>query len=159
MGIELAIGDAAPNFTLPTNGGGEISLANLKGNMVVLYFYPKDNTPGCTTEAIAFSDLKNQFDSLGVTIIGVSKDSVKKHETFITKQNLKIILGSDPEGIVIEKYGVWVLKKNYGREYMGIERSTYLIDTRGKIAHIWPKVRVKNHAQTVLDVAKASHVD
>ena len=152
----MDIGDKARPFTLPTDGGGEISLSDLKGNMAVLYFYPKDNTPGCTTEAIAFSALKKEFDSLGVKIVGVSKDSVRKHDNFKAKHDLNIILASDETGQMIEDYGVWVLKKLYGREYMGIERATYLLDKSGKVLQAWRKVRVKGHAEAVLDAAKSA---
>lgn len=154
MNKPLEPGDIAPSFTLPTNGGGEFSIPDPTGRMVVLYFYPKDSTPGCTIEAIDFSTLKPSFDALGATIVGVSKDSIKRHENFVAKQNLTIPLGSDENGEVLEKYGVWKEKKNYGRVYMGIERSTFLIDETGKILHIWRKVRVKNHAQTVLEMVQ-----
>ena len=152
----MDIGDKAPSFTLPIDGGGEISLSDLKGGMAVLYFYPKDNTPGCTTEAIAFSTLKKEFDSLGVKIIGISKDSVRKHDNFKAKHDLNIILASDASGQMIEDYGVWVLKKLYGREYMGIERATYLLGGDGKVLQVWRKVRVKGHAEAVLDAAKSA---
>ncbi|HHL43305.1 MAG TPA: thioredoxin-dependent thiol peroxidase [Hellea balneolensis] len=154
MTHKLEPGDMAPAFTLPTNGGGEYSIPDSDARMVVLYFYPKDSTPGCTTEAIDFSTLKHKFDKLGVKIVGVSKDSVKRHDNFVAKQNLTITLASDEQGDILDKYGVWVEKKNYGRVYMGIERSTFLIGADGKIAHIWRKVRVKNHAQDVLDMVK-----
>ena len=149
----------APDFTLPasgpTDGNGEITLSSLRTNMVVLFFYPKDMTPGCTTEAIAFSSLKKDFDALGVKIIGISKDSVARHDKFIAKHDLNMALAADEDGKVCEAYGIWVLKKLYGREYMGIERSTFLIGTDGKIAQIWRKVRVKNHAEAVLEAAQA----
>jgi len=150
----MEIGQSAPDFTLPTNGDGEIKLSDLHGNMVVLYFYPKDMTPGCTTEAIAFSTLKKDFDALGVKIIGVSKDKPARHDKFIAKHDLSITLASDESGAMLEDYGVWVLKKLYGREYMGIERATFLIDKDGKFVQIWRKVRVKNHAEAVLEAAK-----
>ncbi len=151
----MEIGQIAPDFTLPTDGEGEITLSNLHTNMVVLFFYPKDMTPGCTTEAIGFSTLKKDFDALGVKIIGISKDSVARHDKFIAKHDLKITLAADEEGKVCEAYGVWVLKKLYGREYMGIERSTFLIGTDGKIAQIWRKVRVKGHVEAVLEAAQS----
>ena len=145
----MDIGQTAPDFTLPkdrmTDGPNEIALSSLRGNMVVLFFYPKDMTPGCTTEAIAFTSMKKDFDALGVKIIGISKDSVARHDKFIAKHDLKNPLAADEDGKVCEAYGVWVLKKLYGREYMGIERSTFLIDADGKIAQIWRKVRVKGH--------------
>ena len=143
----------APPFQLKTDGGGEISLASLKGNIAVVYFYPKDDTPGCTSEAIAFSGLKKQFDKYGAVLVGVSKDSVQRHNNFKKKYDLKIQLASDEEGKMVSDYGVWVKKVNYGREYMGIERSTYLIDAKGVIRKIWRKVKVKGHAEQVLEAA------
>ena len=157
----MDIGQTAPDFTLPTataadaaDGNNEITLSSLRGSIVVLFFYPKDMTPGCTTEATAFSTMKKDFDTLNVKIIGISKDSIIRHGKFIAKHNLNITLAADEEGVACEAYGVWVLKKLYGREYMGIERSTYLIDVDGNIAQIWRKVRVKGHAEAVLDAAK-----
>ncbi len=151
---ELAIGDTAPVFNMPTDGGDAVTLDSLKGKSVVLYFYPKDDTPGCTTEAIDFTAAKADFDAANTVIIGVSKDSVAKHDKFKAKHALGVILGSDEEAGVCEAYGVWVLKKMYGREYMGIERATFLIDGEGKIARIWRKVKVKGHVAEVLDAAK-----
>ena len=151
----MEIGQIAPEFTLPTDSSGLVSLSTLRGNMVVLYFYPKDNTPGCTTEAIAFSQLKKDFDAHGVKIIGVSKDSPRKHDNFKQKHQLTITLASDAEDEMISAYGVWVQKRLYGREYMGIERATFLIDAEGKIAHVWRKVKVKDHAKDVLDTVKS----
>ena len=151
----MEIGQIAPEFTLPTDSSGLVTLSTLRGNMVVLYFYPKDNTPGCTTEAIAFSQLKKDFDAHGVKIIGVSKDSPRKHDNFKQKYQLTITLASDAEDEMISAYGVWVQKKLYGREYMGIERATFLIGADGKIAHVWRKVKVKDHAQDVLDTVKS----
>ncbi|MCF6274211.1 MAG: thioredoxin-dependent thiol peroxidase [Robiginitomaculum sp.] len=160
MEIELTLGKLAPDFTLPTaeaaKGNSEITLSSLRGNMVVLFFYPKDMTPGCTTEAIAFSSLKKDFDTLGVKIIGISKDSVARHDKFIAKHDLNMTLAADEDGKVCEAYGIWVLKKLYGREYMGIERSTFLIDADGNIVQIWRKVRVNNHAETVLEAAQGT---
>jgi len=155
MEIGLKTGMVAPDFTLPTDGNGEITLSSLRTNMVVLFFYPKDMTPGCTTEAIAFSTLKKDFDALGVKIIGISKDSVARHDKFIAKHDLNMTLAADEDGKVCEAYGIWVLKKLYGREYMGIERSTFLISADGKIAQVWRKVRVKGHAEAVLEAAQA----
>jgi len=146
----LSIGDSAPDFTLPTSGGGALTLSSLRGCMVVLYFYPKDMTPGCTTQAIGFSAMKKDFDALGVKIIGMSKDSVTRHDKFIAKHGLNFPLAADVEGEAIGAYGAWVLKKLYGREYMGIERSTFLIGADGNILHIWRKVRVKGHVEEVL---------
>ena len=152
---ELKTGDLAPNFNMPTDGGASVELSALKGKNVVLYFYPKDDTPGCTTEAIDFSTLIADFDAANTVIIGVSKDTVAKHDKFKAKHELKVTLGSDEDGNVLEAYGVWVLKKLYGREYMGIERATFLIDGDGKLAQIWRKVKVKGHAQAVLDAVRA----
>lgn len=150
----LEEGQKAPPFKLKTDGGGEISLASLKGSIAVVYFYPKDDTPGCTSEAIAFSGLKKQFDKYGAALVGVSKDSVQRHDNFKKKYDLKIQLASDEEGKMVDDYGVWVKKTNYGREYMGIERSTFLIDAKGVIRKIWRKVKVKGHAELVLDAVK-----
>ncbi len=152
---ELKTGDLAPNFNMPTDGGAGVELSALLGKNIVLYFYPKDDTPGCTTEAIDFSTLIADFDAANSVVIGVSKDTVAKHDKFKAKHELKIVLGSDEEGKVLEAYGVWVLKKLYGREYMGIERATFLIDSQGKIAQIWRKVKVKGHAQAVLDAVQS----
>lgn len=152
---DLAIADAAPDFDLEGDGGGRIALSELKGKPVVLYFYPKDNTPGCTKEAIAFSELIEEFGNLGVTIVGVSPDSAKKHDNFIAKHNLAVRLGADTETHTAEAYGVWVEKSMYGKKYMGVERSTFLIDKDGKIAQIWRKVKVPGHAEAVLEAARA----
>ncbi|SDG41806.1 thioredoxin-dependent thiol peroxidase [Roseospirillum parvum] len=149
-----AAGDPAPDFAMATDGGGQVSLSDFKGQPLVLYFYPKDDTSGCTKEAQAFRDAKAAFDELGVTIVGVSKDSVKKHDTFKEKYELNFPLGSDPEGAVCEAYGVWVEKSMYGRTYMGIERSTFLIDGAGVVAKAWRKVKVAGHAEAVLDAAR-----
>ncbi len=145
----LKTGEKAPEFCLPNQDNEEVCLRDFRGSWVVLYFYPKDNTPGCTTEACDFTEALPNFTELGATILGVSPDSVKKHQNFIAKKDLKITLLSDENKEVLEKYGVWQLKKNYGREYMGVVRTTYLIDPDGKIAHIWPKVRVKGHVEEV----------
>jgi peroxiredoxin Q/BCP len=151
----LEEGQKAPNFKLKTDGEGEISLAKLKGKVAVVYFYPKDDTPGCTTEAIAFSALKPQFDKCSAVLIGVSKDSVQRHDNFKKKYDLKIQLASDEEGQMVADYGVWIKKMNYGREYMGIDRSTFLIDAKGVIRKIWRKVKVKGHAEQVLEAVRA----
>jgi len=145
----LEIGQKAPDFCLPNQDSEEICLRDLRGSWVVLYFYPKDNTPGCTTEALDFSAHLSEFEALGATVLGVSPDSVKKHQNFIAKKELKVTLLSDEEKEVLEKYGVWQLKKNYGREYMGVVRTTYLIDPDGNVAYVWPKVRVKGHVEAV----------
>jgi len=155
MAKTLEVGDKAPDFTMPTDGGGSVSLADFKGKTLVLYFYPKDSTPGCTTQAIGFSQAKADFEATGAAILGVSKDSVKRHDNFIAKQELTITLGSDEEGKVVEDYGVWIEKKNYGRVYMGIDRSTFIIDGKGIIREIWHKVRVKEHVAKVLEAVSS----
>lgn len=152
---ELTAGQQAPEFTLPTDDGGEISLSQLKGKIVVLYFYPKDDTPGCTTEAIDFTSRIGEFEAAGAIVVGVSKDSVKKHQNFKAKHDLAVILASDPEGEMIERYGVWVEKAMYGRTYMGIERATFLIGPDGKIRQVWRRVKVKGHADAVLEAVRA----
>ena len=154
MTVVLNEGDQAPDFSLPRDGGETITLSNYSGNKVVVYFYPKDSTPGCTVEANDFTRLKAEFDAINVEIAGVSRDSLKRHENFINKQELKIALLSDEDGSMTEAFAVWVEKKNYGRTYMGIERSTFLIDETGKIDRIWRKVRVKGHVDAVLAAAK-----
>ncbi|MDG2340451.1 MAG: peroxiredoxin [Paracoccaceae bacterium] len=140
----------APDFTLPQDGGGDVSLAEHLGSPVVLFFYPKDNTPGCTTEAIDFTALKADFDALGCTIFGISKDSVKKHSNFRAKHDLGIALLSDADSDVCERYGVWQEKKLYGKTFMGIVRTTVLIGSDGNVIRVWPKVKAKDHAAEVL---------
>lgn len=152
--MTLAIGDKVPDFDLPTETG-RVRLADLKGKTVVLYFYPKDDTPACTSENIDFSAALPAFEKAGVTVIGVSKDSLKAHAKFRAKHDLKVILGSDEGGDVIERYDAWVEKTLYGRNYMGIDRSTYLIDGERMLRGLWRKVRVKNHAEEVLKAAQA----
>ena len=152
--ISLSTGDKAPAFDRPTDGDGSISLASLKGKKVVLYFYPKDSTPGCTTEGNDFTALHDEFVAAGAVVLGASKDSVKRHDNFKAKQGVPFNLLSDEGGSLCEAYGVWVLKKNYGKEDMGIERATFLIDGSGKIAEVWRKVRVKEHAAKVLEAVK-----
>ena len=148
----LKSGDVAPAFSMPGSGdSGTLSLSDYAGKYLVLYFYPKDNTPGCTTEAIDFTAQKQAFAKLNADIIGVSRDSVKKHDNFIAKKELGIILGADVEGTVTEDYGVWVEKSMYGKTYMGIQRATFLIGPDGKIVEVWPKVRVKGHVDAVLE--------
>lgn len=147
-------GSAVPIFEMPTDTDGTISNDSLKGSPYVIYFYPKDDTPGCTTEAKGFTELKSEFDSLGVKIIGVSKDTVAKHGKFRTKHELDVTLGSDEEGVVCEAFGVWVEKNMYGKKYMGIERATFLIDANGVTQNIWRKVKVKGHVEAVLEAAK-----
>ena len=148
------IGDTAPEINLPRDGGEIVTLADFSGKKVVLYFYPKDDTPGCTKEAIGFTDMVDEFAALDTVILGISKDSEKKHDKFVAKHDLKIALLSDEEGDVCERYGTWVEKKMYGKTYMGIERATYLIDADGKIAHVWRKVKVPGHVEAVLDVVR-----
>jgi peroxiredoxin Q/BCP len=155
MKTDLAPGDRAPSFSIMTDSEGKISLATLKGTPFVLYFYPKDDTSGCTKEAIAFSQNKKKFDALGVEIMGVSRDSAESHAKFRTKHKLKIALGSDPEKHLAETYGVWVEKSLYGRNYMGVDRATFLVDGKGVIRHIWRKVRVPGHVEAVLIAAKS----
>ena len=145
----LEVGTQAPEFCLPNQDEVEICLRDLKGKWIVLYFYPKDNTPGCTTEACDFTAAMPDFSALDAVILGVSPDSPKKHRNFIEKKDLKITLLSDEEKEVCELYDVWKLKKNYGREYMGVVRTTYIIDPDGKIAAAWDKVRVKGHVDAV----------
>ena len=152
---ELKPGDRAPAFTLPTDGGGQASLSDYTGVHLVLYFYPKDDTPGCTTEAIGFSDHLKDFEAAGARILGVSKDSPKRHDRFKAKYGLGFTLASDETGAMIEAYGSWVEKSLYGRQYMGIDRSTFLIDPRGTIQAIWRKVKVPGHVEAVLAAAKA----
>ncbi len=141
----------APAFTLKDSDGNKVSLKNFNGKWLVLYFYPKDNTPGCTTEAIDFSCAADKFQKAGAAIIGISPDSEQSHQKFIAKHELGFTLLSDPEHKVIEKYGAWQLKKNYGKEYYGVVRSTFLIDPQGKIKKVWPKVKVKGHIDDVLN--------
>ena len=150
---DIAEGAAAPDFQLET-ADGPVRLADFKGKTVVLYFYPKDDTSGCTREAQDFTALAPEFAKAGATVLGVSKDSVKSHQKFAGKYDLGVALGSDPEGQVIERYGSWVEKSLYGRKYMGIDRSTFLIRD-GRIARIWRKVKVPGHAQQVLDAVRA----
>lgn len=151
----LETGSTAPAFTLATNGGGSVKLADLKGRKVVVYFYPKDDTSGCTTEARDFTALIADFEKADTVVIGISRDSVAAHDKFVKKHELAVILAADEEGTTTEAYGVWVEKSMYGKKYMGIERATYLIDTRGKIARIWRKVKVSGHAAQVLEAAQA----
>ena len=153
--MALEPGDKAPNFQLATDGGGRVSLSELKGQTLVLYFYPRDDTAGCTKEALGFSEAKQKFDRAGVTIVGVSRDSVESHEKFKAKYKLKIQLGSDPETKVAQSYGTWVQKSMYGRKYMGMDRATFLIDGKGVIRGIWRKVKVPGHVDAVLAAAKA----
>jgi thioredoxin-dependent peroxiredoxin len=152
---QLEIGDKAPAFDMPTNGGGNVSLSGLSGKNIVLYFYPKDDTPGCTLEAKDFRDHIDEFKKLDTVIIGVSKDSVKSHEKFQEKYCLPFPLASAEETSVCEDYGVWKEKMNYGKTYMGIERTTFLIDKKGIIRKIWRKVKVEAHVEDVLKNVKS----
>lgn len=145
----LNVGDVVPDFCLPNQDEEEICLRDIKGRWIVLYFYPKDNTPGCTTEACDFTAALPDFEGLNATILGVSPDSPKKHRNFIEKKDLKITLLADEEKEVCQLFGVWQLKKNYGREYMGVVRSTFIIDPEGKVAAKWENVRVKGHVEAV----------
>ena len=153
--MTLRIGDAAPAFELPATGGAPISLAGLKGRKAVIYFYPKDDTSGCTLEAQDFQAFKGEFAQAGTEVIGVSTDSVASHDKFARKYGLDFTLASDEDRSMLEAYGVWVEKSMYGRTYMGIERTTVLVDGDGRIARIWPKVKVPGHAAEVLAAAKA----
>ena len=152
---ELTEGIEAPNIELNTDGGGTFSLRDLRGNPVVVYFYPKDDTSGCTKQAIGFSALQDQFTALNTEIIGVSPDSVKSHDKFKAKHDLTIQLAADDEKAAVQDYGVWVEKSMYGRKYMGVERATFLIGADGKIAKIWRKVKVPGHVEAVLKEVQA----
>ena len=151
----ITTGQIAPDFTLPRDGGGSVTLSALRPGKVVLYFYPKDATPGCTLEAQDFSARLADFTAAGCTVIGVSKDSVKTHDKFCQKHGLSIILVSDEAGHTCEDYGVWLEKSMYGKTYMGIERTTVLIDPAGVVAQVWNKVSVKGHADEVLAAVRA----
>lgn len=152
--MALNEGSPAPDFTLPTDGGGSLTLSSLRGRKVVLYAYPQDDTTSCTSEALSFDALRDDFAAAGTTVIGMSPDSVKRHDKFKQKYELKLTLVSDEERKAIEAYGLWVEKQMYGRHYMGVERSTFLIDASGKIVRVWEKVRVKGHAEAVLAAAR-----
>jgi peroxiredoxin Q/BCP len=150
------VGDALPDIAMETPDGGTLGPADLKGAKAVLFFYPKDNTPGCTTEAKDFSALKPQFDEAGVRLLGISKDSPKKHANFIAKHDLTVALATDAEeGGLSDALGIWTEKKMYGKTYMGMVRTTYLVTADGSIAEVWHKVKVKDHAAEVLEAAKA----
>lgn len=147
---ELRPGDDAPDFTLPANGGSTVQLSALRGRPVVLFFYPKDDTSGCTIENIDFTALKGEFEKAGAILIGMSPDSVKSHDKFVQKHALGVTLASDEEKTTLEAYGAWKEKSMYGRKYMGVERTTFLINAEGKIAEVWSKVKVAGHADAVL---------
>jgi len=152
--MSLEIGDKAPDFTLPTDGNGKVSLKALKGKPVILYFYPKDDTSGCTKEACGFRDALPDFSKTGAIVIGVSKDGVASHDKFKKKYKLPFTLASDEDTAVAKRYGVWVEKSMYGRKYMGMDRSTFLIDGKGVIRGLWHKVKVPGHVEEVLKAAK-----
>ena len=150
----ISTGDSAPDFTLPATQGGEFTLSKQDGVGTVLFFYPKDNTPGCTKEAIGFTAHLAEFEKLGISVVGMSPDSLKKHENFTAKQNLEVNLISDEELSILQAYGVWTEKKMYGKSYMGVERTTLLIDAKGKVFHAWHKVKVPRHVEEVLEKAR-----
>ena len=151
----LDAGQPAPDFTLPRDGGDDVTLSALRPKAVVLYFYPRDDTSGCTKEALAFTELLADFEGAGALVFGISKDTVAKHEKFVAKHALGVPLLSDADGDVCERYGTWVEKSMYGKTYMGIERSTFLIDGTGTVAQVWRKVKVPGHAEAVLEAVKA----
>ncbi len=153
--MALNVGEQAPDFSQPGNGEKTIRLADYRDRTLVLYFYPRDMTPGCTTEAIDFTALKSSFEKANAVVVGVSKDAPARHDKFITKHDLGIALVSDPEGDMLDDYGVWGEKKLYGRTFLGITRTTYLIDGEGMIRQVWSKVKVKGHAQAVLEEVEA----
>ena len=150
----LEIGDIAPDFTLPTDGSGELTLSSIRGQQVVLYFYPKDDTSGCTKEACDFREKIQEFEKAGVVVLGLSPDSVQRHNKFKAKYDLPFSLIADEEKVALEAYGVWVEKSMYGRKYMGVERSTFLIDAEGRIKASWRKVKVPGHVDAVLSAAQ-----
>ncbi len=149
------ISEPAPNFTLPRDGGGEVTLSDLRGSIVVLFFYPRDDTPGCTKESIGFSEQLQAFAAAGAQVFGISRDTVAKHDKFVAKHSLTTPLLSDAESTVCEDYGVWVEKNLYGKKSMGIERATFLIDGNGDISRIWRKVKVPGHVDEVLEAVRA----
>ena len=151
----LDVSDTAPDFTLPRDGGGTVSLSDLRGDLVVLFFYPRDDTPGCTKESIGFSEQLQAFADAGAQVFGISKDSVAKHDKFVAKHELTTPLLSDEHGTMCEDYGVWKEKSMYGKKFLGIERSTFIVDREGKIAHVWRKVKVPGHVDEVLETVKA----
>jgi peroxiredoxin Q/BCP len=151
----VQVGDKAPDFSMTTSGNGKVDLKGLRGRRVVLYFYPKDDTPGCTKEACGFRDNLPRFKKIDAEIIGVSRDSVARHDKFKAKYDLPFVLAADEDGKVCEAYGVWVEKSNYGKKYMGIERSTFLIDEKGVVRNVWRRVKVDGHVDDVLEAARA----
>lgn len=150
----LGIGASTPEFDLPRDGGGRVSLADFRGKPLVLFFYPKDDTTGCTAESLAFTALAGEFDAAGAAVIGMSPDSVACHDRFITKHKLSVALASDEEKTTLQAYGVWKQKSMYGRTFMGVERTTFLIGAEGTIAMIWQKVKVPGHAEDVLKAVR-----
>ena len=152
---DLTIGTKAPAFNLPRDGGGTVSLSDFAGKPVVLFFYPKDDTTGCTAESVAFTALADDFAKIGAVVIGLSPDSVKSHDKFVKKHNLAVPLASDEEKTVLQAYGVWKEKSMYGKTYMGVERTTVLVGADGAIAQVWNKVKVPGHADVVLAAVKA----
>ncbi|MGR3803903.1 peroxiredoxin [Marinibacterium profundimaris] len=151
----LDASEPAPDFTLPRDGGGTVTLSDLRGGKVVLFFYPRDDTSGCTKESIAFSEALQEFADAGASVFGISKDSVQSHDKFVAKHGLQTGMLSDEEGTTCEDYGVWKEKKMYGKTFMGIERSTFLIDAEGNIARAWHKVKVPGHVEEVLEATRA----
>lgn len=153
--MTVNVGDQAPDFSMPTDGGGAVSLSGLKGKKVVLYFYPKDDTPGCTREACAFRDALPDFSRADAVVIGVSRDPVAKHDKFKAKYELNFPIASDADGKTSEAYGTWVEKSMYGKKYMGMERATFVIDGQGIVRNVWRKVKVDGHADAVLKAVQA----
>ncbi|HEX2889197.1 thioredoxin-dependent thiol peroxidase [Vineibacter terrae] len=153
--MSVAEGKKAPDFTAPTDGGGKLKLSDLQGKTVILYFYPKDDTSGCTKEACGFRDSLPDFSKSKATVVGVSKDSVERHDKFKAKHDLPFALVSDTDGKICEKYGTWIEKSLYGRKYMGIDRATFLIDKSGVVRKVWRKVKVPGHVEAVLEAVKS----
>ncbi len=152
--MSVVVGQPAPDVSLPTDGGGHVSLADLRGRAVVLYFYPKDDTSGCTRQALAFKDALAGLEAAGAVVVGVSRDPVGRHDMFKAKHGLPFVLASDADGDVCERYGVWKQKSMYGKTYMGIERTTVLIDAEGVVRRVWPRVKVPGHAEAVLEAVR-----
>jgi peroxiredoxin Q/BCP len=153
--MTVEVGSAAPDFTLPGGGGTSLALSGLRGRKVVLYFYPKDDTSGCTQEAIEFNGLRERFEAAGTTVIGLSPDSAKSHDKFAAKHGLSLPLASDESKETLQAYGVWAEKSMYGRKYMGVDRTTFLLDREGRVARVWSKVKVPGHAAEVLAAAES----
>lgn len=152
---EIAAGQPVPDFSLPRDGGGMLGPADFRGRSLVIYFYPKDDTSGCTTEALGFTAKLAEFEAAGAAVVGISRDSVKSHEKFCSKHGLTVPLLSDEDGVVVQQFGVWVEKSMYGRKYMGIDRSTFLVDANGIVSRVWRKVSVPKHVDEVLAAAQA----